>query len=173
MADQFANGHTPFILEKPTAFWAIGGDATNQLLWRIQHGELDGQNPKLIVLLIGTNNRRVKNDTEDIAQSIDVIVQAIQTKCPKSKLLLLGILPQGYAKSDASRFMIEQVNLRLPSVASVRGVVYRNLEHALLDPDGSLSTAVSYDGTHLTERGYRRFAEALGPIVRELLKDES
>jgi beta-glucosidase len=161
------------VTPKPTAFWAIGGDATNQLLWRIQNGELDGQHPKLVILLIGTNNPWVKMDADDIAQSIDVIVQAIQVKCATAKVLLLGLLPQGYTKNDSNRPLFDQVNLRLPAVASTRGVIYRDPGQRLLDPAGSLSTTFSYDGTHLTEAGYRRFAEALGPIVHELLKEGS
>jgi lysophospholipase L1-like esterase len=158
------------VTSKPTAFWAIDGDATNQLLWRIENGELEGQSPKLIVLLIGTNNPWVKNDANDMAQSIDVIVQKVQAKCPTSKLLLLGLLPQGYGKNDKNRLMFDQVNQRLPAVATARGIVYRDVGHAFLEPDGSLSPTISYDETHLTKLGYRRFAAALGPIMRELLK---
>ena len=161
------------VTSKPTAFWAIGGDATNQLLWRIEHSELDGQSPKLVVLLIGTNNPWVNNDADDIAQSIDVVIQKVQAKCPTSKILLLGLFPQGYEKNHKNRLMFQHVNLRLPSVATANGVVYRDVGQVLLEPDGSLSTTISYDGTHLAEAGYRRFAEALGPIVRELLKEGS
>ena len=161
------------VTPKPTAFWAIGGDATNQLLWRIEHGELDGQSPQLIILLIGTNNPWVKYEVEDVAQSIDVVVQKVQAKCPASKLLLLGLFPQGYERLDKNRVLFDKVNHRLPAVATSRGVEYRNPGKALLEPDGVLSTTISYDGTHLTELGYRRFAEALGPIVRELLKEGS
>jgi lysophospholipase L1-like esterase len=161
------------VTPQTTAFWAIGGDATNQLLWRIEHGELDSQHPKLVILLIGTNNTLVKNDAEDMAQSIDVILQAIKTRCPAARILLLGLLPQGYRKNDSNRRLFEQVNLRLPAIANVRGAFFRNPGQHLLEADDSLSTTISYDGTHLTEAGYRRLAEALGPIVRELLKEGS
>jgi lysophospholipase L1-like esterase len=158
------------VTSQPTAFWAIGGDATNQLLWRIEHGELDGQHPKLIVLLIGTNNRWMKDDADDIAKSIDTVMHTIQQKCPTSKLLLLGILPQGYGANESSRKRFAEVNLKLPALATARGAEFHDLGSVCLEPDGSLSTAVSYDGTHLTELGYQRFAKALGPIVRELVK---
>ncbi len=158
------------VTPQSTAFWAIGGDATNQLLWRIEHGELDCQSPKLIIVLIGTNNRWVKDEADDIAQSIDTVIQAVQAKCPKSKVLLLGILPQGYHTTESSRKIFDQVNLRLPAIATSRGIDFRNVGQALLEPDGSLSSTISYDGTHLTKAGYQQFAKALAPVVRELLK---
>jgi lysophospholipase L1-like esterase len=154
-----------------TAFWAIGGDATNQLLWRIEHGELDGQAPKLIILLIGTNNRWVKDDADDIARSVDAVLQAITQKCPQAKVLLLGILPQGYGARDRSRLIFAEVNQKLPDVAKLRGAVFHDVGPALLEPDGSMSKEVSYDGTHLTEMGYRRLAKVLRKILNTLLTE--
>ena len=75
------------------ADFGISGDRTQHVLWRIDHGELDGLHPKVIVLLIGTNNSR-DNSPEQIAEAIKVILDRIQEKCPGSKILLLGVFPR-------------------------------------------------------------------------------
>ena len=155
-----------------TAFWAIGGDATNQLLWRIDHGALDGQSPAVVVLLVGTNNSWIDDNPADIARSIHVVVQRIARHCPHSMIMLLGILPQGDNPGASSRAKFTALNRLLPMFASKHVRVLPDIGNCLLEADGTLSSSTSYDGTHLTETGYRRFAAALAPHIRAVLSRE-
>jgi beta-glucosidase len=157
------------VTRRPTAFFAIDGDTTCNLLWRIDHGELDGPPPRLVVVLVGTNNRLEHPDAADIADGIRAVVERVRAKVPTAKVLLLGVLPHGRAADGESRRLIADVNDRIAGLADGANVVYRDFGGRLLDPDGTLSEAVSHDGTHLTRAGYERWANALGPVVRELL----
>jgi lysophospholipase L1-like esterase len=157
------------VTPKPTGFFAIGGDTTNHVLWRIENGELDGPPPKLVLLLIGTNNRWVLDDSTDIATSIAFITARIQERVPQAKILVLGVLPQGPKAWGSSRVIFTDVNQQLKSLDNAKSIFVRDLGACLLDTDGELNKTVSEDGTHLTQVGYMRLANALGPIVRELL----
>ena len=75
------------------ANFGIGGDRTQHVLWRIEHGEVDGIKPKVIVLMIGTNNARA-NSSEEIAAGITAIVKKLGEKLPETKILLLGVFPR-------------------------------------------------------------------------------
>ena len=122
----------------------------------------------LVVLLIGTNNRWVKDDPADIALGIAAVVERVREQLPAAKVLVLGILPQGRAADASSRRVFAGVNCRLVDLDG-GPVTVRDVGGCLLEPDGTLSSAISTDGTHLTRAGYVRLADALGPLVRELL----
>jgi lysophospholipase L1-like esterase len=98
---------------KRTAFHAIGGETTNGLLWRLEHGETDALDPKLVVVLIGTNNRGVKDDPDDIAGGVAAVIGRIRERLPRTQILVLGLLPQGRTPHGASRRLFAEVNLRL------------------------------------------------------------
>lgn len=158
------------VTRKRTAFHAIGGETTNALLWRLEHGETDGLDPKLVVLLIGTNNRGVKDDPDDIAGGVAAVVGRVRERLPRTKILVLGLLPQGRSADGGSRRLFAEVNRRLAAFDS-GPVAVRDVGDCLLEPDGTLSSDTSTDGTHLTRRGYERLADALGPLVRERVGD--
>src|SRR2546428_11301842 len=74
----------------------IGGDRTQHVLWRLDHGNVDGISPKAAVLMIGTNNSNGKDNTaEQIADGIKAIVAMLREKTPKTKVLILAIFPRG------------------------------------------------------------------------------
>jgi beta-glucosidase len=154
----------------PTLFAAIGGDATNQLLWRLDHGALTGPPPRLVVVQVGTNNRWVNDDPADIVAGIVAVVGRVRRRQPASRVLVVGILPQGRHPDGSSRRVFAAVNRRLPQLADGR-VAVCDVGDCLLEADGTLSEAVSPDGTHLSRQGYERLAAALGPAVRAGLAD--
>lgn len=158
------------VTRRRTAFHAIGNETTNGLLWRIEHGETDGLDPKLVVVLIGTNNRWVKDDPEDIAGGVAAVIGRVRERLPRAEVLVLGLLPQGRSANVESRRVFSDVNRRL---AAFDGgpVAVRDVGGCLLEPDGALSEATSPDGTHLSREGYTRLADALGPLVRERVGD--
>jgi sialidase-1 len=149
----------------------FAGDSTQHVLWRVENGELDGLSPRVIVLLVGTNNVRHGDFTPtQIASGIRTILEALSRKCPRSKVLLLGILPRGADPADPLRRKCEAVNARLPALADGRRVHYLNLNTLLTSPEGHLSKEIAPDLLHLNAKGYSLFAAALGPHLTELLK---
>ena len=79
---------------RKSANFGIGGDRTQHILWRLEKGEGDGLTPKVVVLMIGTNNLGSNSDAE-IVEGIAGDVAKIRAKFPETKVLLLGIFPRG------------------------------------------------------------------------------
>ena len=150
----------------------IGGDQTQNVLWRIDHGALDGINPRLVVLMIGVNNLWTLEWTADeIAAGIARIVERIQGKRPGAKILVLGILPTQAMPDNPLRTLMEAINRRGAALDNGATVHFRDIGAALLEPDGTLTTDIEPDGCHLSPEGYRRVADAIAPTVRALLAE--
>jgi lysophospholipase L1-like esterase len=148
------------------ANFGIGGDRTEHVLWRVMNGELTGLSPKAIVLLIGTNNG--KDSADDVAQGIAAIVREIQARSPSSKILLLGIFPRGEVPNLA-REKNDRVNAIIPKLDDARTVRFLDIGARFLREDKSISREIMPDALHLSEKGYRVWAEAILPTVKELL----
>ncbi len=151
------------------ANYGIGGDQTQHVLWRIQNGEIDGISPKLIVLMIGTNNAG-KNTAEEIAAGIKAIVKHLRDKLPESKILLLGVFPRG-EKPNPTREKLDQVNESISKLDDGSHIRYLNIGKSFLQTDGSISKDVMPDFLHLTAKGYQIWADAIEPSVWELLDE--
>lgn len=150
----------------------FGWDRTQQVLWRLDHGELDGVRPKAVVILIGTNNLspgrvRVNTDVE-IAAGVEAVVGRVRAKAPAAKILLLGLLPRGEA-GDFDRSRIARINALLARPGGSRNVTFLDPGAGLLAPDGSFLPGVTADNLHPTEAGYRILAEAIEPELRQRL----
>lgn len=154
---------------KPANF-GIGGDRTQHVLWRITNGELDGIEPKAVVLMIGTNN--VSSDSaEGIAQGITKIVETIRTKQPQAKILLLAVFPRGEKPSDnPAREKIQQINESIAKLDDGKNVYFLDIGDKFLEQDGSISKQIMPDFLHLSAEGYQRWADAIGPKLAELMK---
>jgi lysophospholipase L1-like esterase len=156
----------------------IGGDRTQHVLWRITEGkELEGIDPKVIVLMIGTNN--FGSDTpEQIAEGVARIVEEFRKREPQAKLLLLGVFPRsGKRAGDATEVpaadlhaKTKPVNERLAKLADGKNVVYLDIGEKFLTPTGGLSKEVMPDFLHLSAKGYGIWADAITPTVEKLLK---
>jgi (4-O-methyl)-D-glucuronate---lignin esterase len=151
-----------------------GGDTTRNILWRIQNGELDGVNPKVIVLLAGTNdltNRTAAADdpVASITRSIQEILGVMHAKAPNATIVLMGILP----RNDYPDLLplIEKINGNLAGLANGESIRYLNINDRLADHDGKLFDGVmnSRDRLHLVGKGYQVWADALKPLFTELL----
>jgi lysophospholipase L1-like esterase len=151
-----------------------GGDTTQNILWRLENGELDGVNPKVVVVLAGTNNVGTTvppgGDDEkasDIARGIAAIVKAVQARAPKAAIVLMAIFPRN--DNMAAMSMIGAINRRLSSLADGSRVRLLDINGRLADANGKLFEGMSPDGLHLAVRGYQVWADALKPIFTELL----
>ena len=145
----------------------IGGDRTQNVLWRLQNGELDGYEARLFVLMIGTNNCDKKTEPADVAAGIKAIVELIKTKQPKAKILLLGILPTG-EKPNPGREKKADVNNLISKFAG-GAVHYMDIGAKFLEPDGTISKEVMTDVLHLGSKGFDIWADAVGGKVKELV----
>jgi N-acetylglucosamine-6-sulfatase len=160
---------TEYFAPLKAANFGIAGDTTQGVLWRMQNGELDGFQAKLIVLMLGTNNIN-RNQNDDIAEGDRAIIAEFQKRQPQAKVLLLGIFPRGAAADNPFRASIKAINARLATFADNKRVFYMDIGDKFLAPDGTLPVDVMPDGLHPNEKGYRIWAEAIQGKVKELLQ---
>jgi lysophospholipase L1-like esterase len=152
------------------ANFGIGGDQTQHVLWRLQHGELDGIKPKLAVLMIGTNNLHGNSD-EEIVGGIKAIVAELQKQTPQTKLLLLGIFPRGEKADDPFRDRIKHINSIIAQMDDGgKTIKYLDIGDKFLESDGTISKRIMRDFLHPTAKGYKVWAEAINPTVHEMMK---
>lgn len=148
----------------------FGGDRTENVLWRLQHGELDGLEPKVAVLMIGTNNtgHRAENP-ETTAAGIKHLVDEIRQRLPAAKVLLLATFPRGEKPGDSLRDINERVNRIIAGQADGRSIFFLNINAALTDSDGTLSKDVMPDLLHPNAKGYAIWQREMQPLLQELL----
>lgn len=149
----------------------FSGDRTENLLWRLQHGEVEGIAPKAAVVLIGTNNTGHRQ--EDPATTLAGIrkdLDALRQRLPQTKIVLLAIFPRGECPADEARRLNEQVNAMLPTLADGRQVIFLNINAAFLAPDGTLSKDIMPDLLHPNARGYAIWADAMAPTLDRLMR---
>jgi lysophospholipase L1-like esterase len=151
------------------ANFGIGGDRTQNVLWRIKNGECDGISPKVVVLMIGTNNMG-NNSAQEIADGIKAVVKEFCSRLPKSKLLLLGIFPRSDKPEHEIRRKIKDVNQEIAKLDDGKSIRYLDIGEKFLDAKGVLSEDIMYDFLHLTSKGYRIWADAMDPTLQAMLK---
>ena len=157
------------------ANFGVGGDTTQNLLWRLDNGDVGALKPKVVVVLIGTNNLGRENATAaEAARGVEAVVTKLRAAFPEAKIVLHGIFPCDYSPKAEVRQRVKAVNSLLARLDGLDGkVVFRDIGPIFLEPDGSILPAVSPDGLHLTPEGYRRWASVLAPLARELLGAEA
>ena len=149
-----------------------GADRVENILWRLQNGELDGVNPKVIVLLAGINNVGTEpGDAEkvaDIAQGLKAIVAVCQEKAPKATVIITAIFPRN--DNLAVIPAIRQINRKLADLADGKQVRYLDINDQLADQDGKLFPGMmNADQLHPALKAYQVWADALKPIFTQLL----
>lgn len=149
----------------------FSGDRTEHVLWRFEHGELDGIAPKAAVIMIGTNNapENRNNTAQDIAQGVTAVVERLRVKLPRTKILLLAIFPRSDGDS-ALRAKIQQVNQQIAKLADNRRVYFMDIGQNFLDPNQALPREIMPDQLHPNRFGYRIWAISIKDKVAELTK---
>jgi beta-glucosidase len=158
----------------------IGGDRTQHVLWRLEHGNIDGIHPKVAVVMIGTNNSNKDDHTaEQIAEGIEAVVCTLRTKLPDTKVLLLAIFPRGsdeqrkdktqnaafnpqWAKNDKASRLASQL-------ADGKMVVYLDINKKFLDKKGVMTREIMPDLLHPGEKGYRIWGESILPTLEKMM----
>lgn len=148
----------------------IAGDHTQNVLWRIQQGALDGVSPQVVVVMIGVNNLGGGFTPEATVGGVQAVVSAVQERLPGSRILLLGILPARHRPSEGLRSKIAEAN-RLLAAAGWPGLVeFRDVGAVFLDPEGTISKTVMRDFLHPTPEGYQLLSASVEPLLSQLLR---
>jgi beta-glucosidase len=150
----------------------IGGDRTQHVLWRLDHGNVDGIKPKLAVLMIGTNNsNRDDNTAEEIGGGIEAIVKKLREKLPETKVLILAIFPRGETPNPQ-----REKNAKASEIASKladnKTVYFLDIGPKFLAADGKLTKDIMPDLLHLSPKGYEIWAESIEPSVAQLMGEK-
>lgn len=151
------------------ANFGLGGDRTQHVLWRLGNGELEGIKPKVVVLLIGTNNID-KDKPEQIALGIKANIDLITTKLPDTKVLLLGLFPRMEKPDGRKRILVGKVNEIIAKFDDGKRVRYLDIGSKFLDKSGTLTLEITRDHLHLTDKGYKIWADAMQPTLDEMMK---
>lgn len=159
------------------ANFGISADRTQHVLWRLEHGEVDGISPKVVVLLIGTNNTGVetngspRNTTEEAIEGVKLVVQTLRTKLPKSKILLMAVFPRADAKGPpAGSSQIKDLNAAIAKLADGKTIRFLDIGPKLLAPDGTVTKEIMPDLLHPNEKGYEIWAAAIKEPLAEMMK---
>lgn len=148
----------------------VGGDRTQHVLWRFEQGQLDGIHAKVAVVMIGTNNSNKDDNTEaGILAGVTAIVDQIRQRQPDTKIILLGIFPRGQTFST-QRGKILQVNEALARLDDGKNIFYMDIGPQLIENDGSISRSMMRDYLHPGADGYKIWANAMEPKIRQLLR---
>ncbi len=156
-----------FAPDQPADF-GVGGDVTENLLWRVENGELDGVHPRAVVILVGTNNVE-RDQPEWTAAGVQKIVETVRGKLPSSKILLLGLLPRD--RSDSLTWQRNAaVNTLIARLADRRAVWFLDPGKALLDDKGELAAGMLSDGLHPNAKAYEIMSRVMAPTLAEMLR---
>lgn len=189
LGDSITQGWTkaPHVWEHYYGKWqpanfGIGGDQTQHVIWRIENGELDGISPKVVVLMLGTNNTGA-HDAAEIAAADKKIVQLIRAKLPQTKVLVVGVFPRGPRKNaqgvltdaaiaDAAKRMaiIKDLNAELAKLDDGKNVRYLDITAKFLGDDGKIPSIIMPDQLHPNAAGYQLWAEAMQPLLTQMMK---
>jgi lysophospholipase L1-like esterase len=159
------------------ANFGIGGDRTQHVLWRIEHGELDGIKPKVCVLMIGTNNSK-DDSPDDISAAIKKIIDDFHAKTPATKILLLGIFPRGPRTNSIAQ--AEEAAQRMKTIHAVNEIIskyddggktvkYLYFGDKFLDADGKIPMDIMPDQLHPSPKGYQIWADAMNPTLDAMM----
>ena len=154
-----------------------GADSIQNILWRLTNRELDGVNPKVIVLLAGTNNLRpgrtgVDDDkqVDEVVGGIHAILDVFRSKAPGASVILMGILPRNERGGSTALIpTIRRINTRLAGLADGDKILFLDIGNLLADATGKLVDGVTVDGLHLSVKGYQIWADALKPLLEKCL----
>lgn len=150
----------------------FSGDRTENVLWRLQNGEVSGIDPKLLILMIGTNNTGHRQDTpEETALGIQHILERLKSQLPNTKVLLLAIFPRGASIDDPLRKINDGINAIIKDYDDGKRVHYLDINHLFVDENGNLSQSVMQDLLHPNNDQYKVWADAIEPKIKLLMAE--
>lgn len=149
--------------------FGVSGDRTEHVLWRFGQGQLEGIKAKVAVVMIGTNNSGKNSNTPgEILAGVTAIVDEIRRRQPETKILLLGIFPREKSFSERRGDLL-QVNQALAKLDDGQHISYLDIGSLLIEKDGSIAPDMMKDALHPGEKGYRIWAAAMEPKLKQWL----
>lgn len=148
--------------------FGVGGDCIQNVKWRILNQELDGIAPRVLILLIGTNNLPT-NTVDEIVSGIEDLVEIVRSKLPDTKLLLLGLLPRNPDDQGIDyNARIVEINQKLRTCCVNEQIYFAEISGVLPQKDGKVDSSVMPDGLHLNDHGYELIGPELVRYIEEL-----
>jgi len=144
--------------------FGISGDRTEHVLWRLSQGQVDGIHPKLIAIMIGTNNLG-SNSPEQIAEGVQTVVAEYRKRCPDAVILLQAIFPRGNEPTNPARAKIKSINSAISKLDDGKNVIFVDFSDKFLDANGTLPPDIMPDFLHPNEKGYEIWANAIQPVI--------
>ena len=145
----------------------VSGDKTENVLWRLDHGELGPCKPAAAVVMVGTNNV-IRDTPEQIAAGVEAVCLRVRVQSPKTKILLLGIFPRNAAKSP-ERLVVEATNRLLVAWAKPNDIAFQDIGDVFVDDKGEIPSDVMPDQLHPMAYGYRKWAMAIEPTLAKMV----
>ena len=169
------NGGKPvfdeYYKDRNTLNIGFSGDRTEHVLWRFQHGAIDGIKPKLAVVMIGTNNTGHRMDpAEETALGVQFILSELKQRLPETKVLLLGIFPRDADSNGKHRVRNDEINAMIKDFADEKRVHFLDIGDKFLESDGVLPKSIMNDLLHPNKKGYEIWAQAMEPMIEKLMK---
>ncbi len=150
------------------ADFGIEGDRVENVLGRLQKGQVDGMDPKVVMLMIGTNNSG-RNSAAEIAEGIQVLVAEYEKRCPHAHIILMGIFPRGEKPTDGGRRKVAAVNAIIKSLDDEKRVTFIDISEKMIQEDGTISRDMMPDFVHPSAKGYQIWADAMQPVIDRCL----
>jgi len=159
------------------ANFGISGDQTQQVIWRIENGELNGVSPRVLVYMLGTNNSGAYT-AEQIAAANRKIVAMIRERLPQTKILLLAIFPRGPRNTrdgtpepwEQRMAVIRGANADLAKLDDGKMIRFLDINAAFLGNDGTIPNTIMPDQLHPNAAGYQLWADAMQPLLKEMMQ---
>ncbi|MBS1721898.1 MAG: hypothetical protein JSS66_02705 [Armatimonadetes bacterium] len=156
--------------DKHAANFGFSGDRTEHVLWRLGHGEIVGLKPKVVVMMIGTNNvGHGSSNPKQAAQGISLILKTLMKELPSTKILLLAVFPRAESPQDPMRHSVDEINAQITSFDDGHRVHFEDIGYAFKNTDGTLRTLLMPDQLHLNEGGYEIWGEAMDRALSRML----
>jgi len=152
------------------ANFGFSGDRTEHVLWRLENGEILGLKPKLVVIMIGTNNfGHGSSNAAQTADGVRAIVGKLLKGLPETRILLLGIFPRGAKAEDPMRIAAASATESFKGLADEKRVTFQNVGRHFVRANGDLRATLMPDLLHLNPDAYAIWAKAIEPNVRKLM----
>ncbi len=150
--------------------FGIGGETTETLLWRLDNGNLDGAlDPQAVVVMIGTNNA-FRDKPEEIAAGVGAVLARVHKRLPKAKILLYAIFPRSHPGGEVAHKNSQEANKILARYDGHWNIKFIDIGERFMKAPDQLADGVSWDGLHLTEKGYEIWADSLVPELKAILR---
>lgn len=150
----------------------FGWDRTQNALWRLDHGELDGLHPRYVIIDIGTNNTSQTeharmNTAAEIVEGIRAVCLRVRSKVPHANIIVMNIFPREKDPNNPRRILINDINKQLNAFAAEQHLTLVDIGPKMLNPDGTFLPDIMLDFTHPTDKGYQIWADAIRPLINQ------